>query len=185
MYGMVNRALEEMVVSRWGEAAWTRVKDQAGIDVEVFVGTEAYPDEVTYRLVGATSGTLGLPEAEVLRLFGVHWVLQTATEGYRELMDAGGATLGEFLENLPSFHNRVSLVFPHLAPPTFYCTEVGPSSLRLHYVSGRAGLAPFVTGLLEGLGERFGAEVTVEQAAERSEGGHDEFLVSWAAAAPA
>lgn len=185
MYGMVNQALEEMVVSRWGEGTWARVKESAGIDEEVFIGTKGYPDEVTYRLVGAASEILSVPAAEILRSFGVHWVLQTASKGYRELMDAGGTTLGEFLQNLPSFHSRISLVFPHLSPPTFFCTDVAPTSLRLHYVSTRAGLAPFVVGLLEGLGERFHTAVSIRHVEERSEARHDEFLVSWEAAAKA
>jgi len=184
MYGMVNRALEDMVVDGWGEATWSRVKESAGVDVEVFVGTEAYPDEVTYRLVGAAAEVLGLGAGEVLHRFGIHWVTRTATEGYGPLMDAGGKTLGEFLANLPNFHSRVSLLFPHLSPPTFYCTDVRAGSVKLHYVSGRDGLSPFVVGLLTGLGLRFGTPVSVEQtAAKGADGAHDEFLVSWEEAA--
>ena len=180
MYGMVNRAMEDMVVDGWGEASWDRVKERAGVDVEVFVGTESYSDDVTYRLVGAAADVLGLPAAEVLHRFGIHWVTRTANDGYGPLMDAGGRTLGEFLANLPVFHSRVSLLFPHLSPPTFFCTQTRPGSVRVRYVSGRDGLAPFVMGLLNGLGLRFGVPVRIQQTAEKGRNGdHDEFVVSW------
>ena len=185
MYGMVNRAMEDMVVDGWGEAAWERVKARAGVDVEVFVGTQAYPDDVTYGLVGAASEVLALPAVEVLERFGVHWVTRTAADGYGPLMDAGGKTLGEFLANLPNFHSRVSLLFPQLSPPTFHCTEARPGGVKLHYVSGRDGLAPFVVGLLKGLGIRFATPVRIEQTAAKGPGVHDEFLVSWDEAARA
>jgi hypothetical protein len=66
------------------------------------------------------------------------------------------------LVNLPNFHKRIVLMFPHLRPPEFECTDVKAVSLRLHYHSHRRGLAPFVTGLLEGLGEMFRPPVTVK-----------------------
>lgn len=180
MYGMVNRALEEMVVSGWDEAAWERVKGSAGVDVEVFIGTEAYDDAVTYRLAGAASEVLGLPAGEVLRRFGLHWVLRTAREGYGDLLDAAGRDVREFLLNLPDFHTRVSLLFPHLSPPDFRCTDAGERSLRLHYRSARQGLTPFVGGLLEGIGEMFATPMSIVLDRSRSDGAdHDEFLLSW------
>lgn len=180
MYGLVNKALEEMLVSERGEDAWERIKAEAGVDVEMFLTNEAYPDEVTYSLAGAASKVLGVGVPELLERFGMHWVLKTAPGGYGQLMDSGGKTLAEFLKNLPGFHTRVGLIFPHLAPPVFACSDVGPHGLRLHYRSHRAGLTPFVTGLLKGLGQRFRTPLTVTHVVARGEAAdHDEFLVEW------
>lgn len=180
MYGMVNKALEEMVVLAHGEATWELIKDKAKVDVEVFVANEGYDDAITYQLVGATSEVLGLPAAEVLHAFGVHWVLHTAREGYGQMMEASGRTLREFLLNLTNFHARVELIFPHLRPPVFRCSDVEGRSLRLHYLSEREGLAPFVVGLLDGLGQSFATEVEVIHTVDKAGGaGHDEFIVRW------
>ena len=46
MYGMVNKAVEDMVCMHHGEEAWEQIKSKAGVDVEVFVSNEGYPDEV-------------------------------------------------------------------------------------------------------------------------------------------
>ena len=55
MYGLVNKAIEDLVVSNFGEDKWEAIKAKAGVDVEVFVSNEAYPDDITYNLVGAAS----------------------------------------------------------------------------------------------------------------------------------
>jgi hypothetical protein len=181
MYGMVNKAVEDMVCATYGEAMWEKVKEQAGVDVDVFISNEGYPDEMTYQLVGALSELSGTPPAQILEAFGEHWVLKTAREGYGELLDTGGQSLREFLLNLPDFHARVSMIFSALQPPRFKVSEVTDRSLRLHYFTRRAGLTPFVVGLLRGLGKRFGTPVkNVTLLHSRDQGAdHDLFLIEW------
>lgn len=183
MYGMVNKAVEEMVVLNHGEAVWEQIKAKAGVDVEVFMSNESYSDDVTYNLVGAASEVLKVPAEQILIGFGEHWVLHTAQEGYGGLMSAAGKSLPEFLQNLPDFHSRVSMIFPHLQPPRFRCTDYTDRSLRLHYYSHRPGLAPFVVGLMQGLGKMFRTPVTVHLAEAKASGAdHDVFEVTWQAA---
>lgn len=180
MYGMVNQAIEQMVCAHHGEAVWEAIKTKAQVDVDVFISNEPYDDDVTYRLVAAASEILGLPAETVLRAFGRYWVLETAQKGYGALMRHSGDTIAEFLVNLDHMHTRVKLMFPQLIPPRIECHDVTPSSLRLHYFSHRPGLAPFVIGLVEGLGEMFATPAQVEQIGSRGGGvEHDTFRVSW------
>lgn len=180
MYGMVNRALEEMVCSGHGEAVWEQIKEKAGVDVDVFLSNEAYPDSLTYELVGAASAVLQAPAEQLLEAFGVHWVTKTAAEGYGHLMKAGGANLKDFLLYLPNFHTRVSLIFPHLNPPRFLCSDVTDNGLHLHYFSERRGLAPFVRGLIQGMSQYFETPVEVKQVSNWDEAGaHDTFEIRW------
>jgi hypothetical protein len=180
MYGMVNRAIEEMVERSHGAEVWERVKARAGVDVEVFISSEGYPDDISYRLMGAASEELGEPVDTLLERLGGHWILQTARYGYGDLMAAGGETLTEFLLNLPEFHSRMSTIFPHLQPPQFEVDRTGERSVRVHYYSERQGLTALMTGLLRGLGEMYSAPVQVALTAAKSQGAdHDEFSVSW------
>jgi hypothetical protein len=180
---MVNKAVEQMVCAHHGEEVWERIRVRADVDVDVFISNESYPDDITYRLVGAASDELGLPAEQVLVAFGEHWVLHTARDGYGGLMQAAGRTLPEFLVNLPNFHSRVQMIFPNLQPPRFACSDVTESSLNLHYRTHRAGLGPFVVGLLQGLGKMFDTPVTVRHVASREQGAdHDVFSVTWAPA---
>jgi hypothetical protein len=180
VYGLVNRAVEEMVCMHHGEPAWERIKAQAGIDVDVFMSNEGYPDDVTYRLVGAASAVLGVPAESILEAFGEHWVLHTATNAYGGLMKAAGRSLPEFLANLPNFHSRVAMIFPNLQPPRFVCEPVAPGVLDLHYHTHRPGLASFVVGLVKGLGKMYATPVSVRLVRSRAEGAdHDVFRIDW------
>lgn len=176
MYGLVNRAIEQLVVSSRGEAAWERVCARAAVDNEGFVAMCPYHDDITYRLVQAVSQELGLSEAEVLQAFGEYWVLYTAEEGYGELMRAGGSDLRAFLGNLNVMHGRVEGVFTKMKLPHFRVEDLGPGEHLLHYESERAGLAPMVIGIVHGLARRFGQAVAITQLQHRDgRGRHDSF----------
>ena len=180
MYGMVNKAIEEMVCRRHGEPVWERIKAQAGLDLEVFISNESYPDDVTYRLVDAAAAVLGLPAEQILEAFGEHWILHTAHEGYGGLLRAAGRDLKEFLLNLPDFHTRVGMIFPDLQPPRFRCTDVTDRSLHLHYLTHRRGMTRFVVGLLRGLGTLFETPPVIDLIERRADGAdHDVFRIQW------
>lgn len=161
MYGLVNQAIEELVRTQHGDATWNEIKRQAGVTVEAFLTMEGYPDEMTYRLVSAASDVLGVPTDALLEAFGEYWTVYTAQRGYGEMFKAGGHSFKEFMLNLHALHSKVALGFPHLEPPSFWCTDVTDSSLVLHYQSTRADLAPMLVGLVRGLGRIFNVRVTM------------------------
>ena len=66
MYGMVNKAVQDLVVSNFGDEKWQAIKAKAGVEDDVFLSNEGYPDKVTYDLVGAASGVLGMPARDIL-----------------------------------------------------------------------------------------------------------------------
>jgi hypothetical protein len=186
MYGMVNRAIQELVTSHFGAAQWQSIKEKAGVDVELFLSHESYPDAMTYDLIGAASEVLGVAARDILISFGEHWVLKTAREGYGSMLEANGRTLPEFLINLPSLHTRVAMIFPDLQPPRFNCTEVTEDSMQLHYHSHRPGLTDFVVGLLQGLAKMFNTEAVIQILQRKNEGAdHDIFEIRWASPAAA
>lgn len=180
MYGLVNKAIQDMVCTHFSEEVWEQIKQKAELEIEAFISMEGYPDDVTHRLVKASSQVLGLSPKEVMEAFGEFWVQYTATEGYGEMMDMAGDNLPEFLENLDELHARVGVLFPKLNPPSFECSEMDEDSMNLHYYSHREGLAPMVVGLVQGLGKRFDTEVEVRQTKSRAEGADgDEFSIKY------
>ena len=44
MYGLVNQALEDFVRRGFGDAAWKQIRDNAGLNLEMFVSMDSYPD---------------------------------------------------------------------------------------------------------------------------------------------
>lgn len=177
MYGLVNRAVEELLRARYGEDTWLRVKQSAGVTAPQFVSMEPYPDELTVALVSAASAEVGVPGHELLEALGRYWITYTADQGYGELLQMGGKDVKQFLLNLDALHARVGSRFEALSPPSFRVSDVAGDRLLLHYHSQRTGLAPLVIGLLHGLGERFSQTVEVEHRGRRGEQGleHDVF----------
>jgi Haem-NO-binding len=178
MYGLVNKAIQGFVTSQFGAEAWDKVRREAGFEGISFVSMNPYPDDISYKLVGAGSKLLGIPAEQVLEAFGMYWITFTAKEGYGPMLAMMGNTLPEFLSNLDPMHERLRLTFPALKPPRITVTEVTANSLRLHYYSERSGLTSFVVGLLKGLAET--KKTTVQIVHDRAKGlefDHDEFIV--------
>jgi Haem-NO-binding len=179
MFGLVNKGLEDMVCGQYGEETWEEIKSKAEVEIEAFISLDAYPDDITYRLVDAASVVMKIPATDILEAFGRYWILFTATEGYGSLMEMAGDNLPEFLQNLDNLHARVGLSFPNLQPPSFLCSDLETESLKLHYYSERPGLTPMVVGMLKGLGEKFGTEVDVQLTHTKAQGNdHEEVSIS-------
>jgi hypothetical protein len=180
MYGIVNKAIEDLVKINFGEDKWDAVKKRSGVEVDYFLSNEPYDDAITYQLAGAVSEEMQIPVGSVLEAFGEWWVLKTGKEKYGGLMQAGGKNLREFLVNLPLFHNRIMLMYPKLTPPEFQISNVEENSLHVHYFSKREGLQEFVRGLLSGLGKMYETPVTIDLIESRDDGkNHEIFKVSW------
>jgi len=178
MYGLVNRAIEDLITREHGADVWAEVAERAGFDDLAFVSMESYPDELTYGLVAAASEILAAPAEEILMEFGRHWIRYTAREGYGELLDASANSFGEFLGRLDQLHARVGLTLPDLQPPSFESKEIETGRHQLIYRSSRDGLAPMVVGLIKGLAERFGCDAAIEHQVKRGEGAdHDLFEI--------
>lgn len=180
MYGLIHDALQGHVVASAGDDVWARVLRAAGVEGAVFHGMTHYPDELTFRLVTAASAELGVATEELLRSFGRYWVIDTAPRHYGPLMSFTGRSFPEFLTNLDRMHDRVATIYLNLQQPAFESERIDDRTLRLHYRSPRAGLAPFVVGLLEGLAERFRVRVEIEIERSRDGGAeHDVFVIRY------
>ncbi len=180
MYGIVNKAIEDLVIANFGEQKWDAVKKRSGVDVDYFLSSEPYDDDITYKLAGAVSEEMNMSVGKVLEAFGEWWILKTGKEKYGGLMEAGGKNLREFLINLPLFHNRIMLIYPKLTPPEFKISDIDENSIHVHYFSKRLGLQEFVRGLLSGLGKMYSTPVTIDLLESRDDGkNHEIFKVSW------
>ncbi|MVO08914.1 heme NO-binding protein [Flavobacterium sp. TP390] len=180
MYGIVNKAIQDLVTSNFGEEKWEIILEKSGIEEDFFISGEAYDDAITFKLAQAVSEEMNLSLQEVLIAFGEWWVVKTTKEKYGGLMESGGSTFKEFLINLPLFHNRVMLIYPKLTPPEFKVSDISENNLNLHYFSKREGLQEFVRGLIQGLAIMFGVSATITLLQTRDLGdSHEIFNVSW------
>ena len=163
MYGLVNKAIKDLVVSNHGEEKWKEICQLTGHIEEDFIGMNPYPDKLTYDLVGNAAKVLGAHPHDLLEAFGEYWILYTADEGYGDLMSLTGSTFPEFLSHLDMLHYRINNIMPELAAPQFTTRNETDHSIELEYRTHREGLSPMLLGLIKGLGKRFELVVSIEQ----------------------
>jgi Haem-NO-binding len=180
MYGIVNKAIQDLITENFGINKWNEIKEKSGVDIDFFLSNEPYDDDITYKLAGSAAQVLNISVGDVLQAFGEWWILRTSKEKYGGLMEAGGNNLKEFLMNLPSFHNRIMLMYPKLTPPEFKVSNIEENSIAIHYHSKREGLQEFVKGLLIGLSKMYAVDTTIELVQSRDDGNsHEIFKVTW------
>lgn len=180
MYGIINKAVEELVVAQFGEEKWEAIKKTSGIDVDYFISNEAYDDDITFKLAEATGKEMNISLSDVFIAFGEWWILKTGQEKYGSMLTSGGSNLRDFLIHLPAFHTRVMLLYPNLTPPEFQISDLQENSLHVHYFSKRVGLQEFVRGLLQGLAKLYETEVDIVLVQSRNEGdSHEIFKITW------
>ena len=158
MFGMIHRSARAMVLEQFGPAAWDQVLQSAKLDDGDFVSAQPYPDETTFRLIGAAAATAGLTVDQTLRAFGHHWVKTAGDAGegiYANVMSILGGSLVEALTNLDRMHASIQIALPDAQLPQFVIVSQDDRSIQLAYYSKRDGLESFVSGLLEGLLIRF------------------------------
>lgn len=179
MYGMVNNAIQEMMVARLGNEGWSRVRARSGVNDAFFVSLEPYPDDLTYRLVGAAAEELGVKVESFLEDFGRFWIEYALRTSYGPLLRGAGRSFAETVAALDAMHSRVGMALPKLRPPSFTIISQ-ESGLTIKYTSTREGLAPFVVGLLHGLATMHGENISVTHSKQRSaQAAHDEFRVEY------
>ena len=180
MYGLINEAMRRLVCESSGAEAWSAIADRAEAP-ESFAGMSYYDDDVTYALVGAASEVIGTPAADLLRDFGHYWTTRVGPESYAEILGATGTDVVSVLVNLDHMHARLQSLYPELRPPSFAVSGERADTFEVLYRSERQGLAPFVVGLLEGLGDLYGTPATVvHESAPSADQPYDVFRVSLA-----
>jgi hypothetical protein len=181
MYGLVNKAIQDLVCEKFGKDKWVEIKKLSNFEDDFFIGLQPYPDSLTYSLVHNASKVLGAESNIIMEAFGEYWILYTANEGYGEMLNLAGNNLPEFLNNLDMLHNRVNNIMPELVAPQFSTRNETPNSIELEYRSKREGMTPMVIGLIRGLGKRFKIEkIQITHIQEKNEtNGCHIFKIEW------
>ncbi len=184
MYGLINEAMRRHVAENAGDDAWAQVAALAGTS-QSFAAMHYYDDADTYALVAAASEVLGQPADVLLHGFGRYWALRVGPENYAGLLGATGTDVVSVLRNLDGMHARLMSLYPDLRPPSISLTMTGETTFDVLYRSDRTGFVPFVSGILEGLGELYGTPCLVSHDVEASAGlDHELFHVELSGSGP-
>jgi class 3 adenylate cyclase len=154
MYGLINLAIEEAILQRYGQKFWDLIKedcrDSIGDTDGTFISRLYYDDEVSYRLIDAAEKILCSEKyGQVSQLFGEKFYELVQDSGYEGILKLLGGSLKDFLDNLDSFHSHLSTTYSRMQPPSFRCDQKSDNTLILHYYSERIGLEGLVMGMVK------------------------------------
>ncbi|XP_026524190.1 guanylate cyclase soluble subunit beta-2-like, partial [Notechis scutatus] len=160
-YGFINSCLKSLLVEKFGEETWEKLRTQVGTE-DTFMTYTVYDDSLTVKLLKEACNMLKMPEEAVLKLFGQYFFNFCKTSGYDKMLRTLGGNLMEFIENLDSLHSYLALSYQEMNAPSFR-VERKDERVLLHYYSDRKGLCHIVPGIIEAVArDFFDCEVSLE-----------------------
>ncbi len=146
MYGLINKAIEDVIVKLFGPDIWQKVKERtqailqsestvcpktSTLDSEWLL-TKSYPDQVTFALVTASTEVLGASTHKLLELFG-HGLFGLTVTNLGPLLELTGRSFGEFISNTNKLHTMLYVSHTHtqsslevrIAKVTCFCRGTG------------------------------------------------------------
>ncbi|XP_051957076.1 guanylate cyclase soluble subunit beta-2 [Xyrauchen texanus] len=160
-YGFINTCLKSLVIDKFGEDAWEKLRLMAGVQ-DTFMTYEIYDDVITLRLVQEACNMLEVSSEVVLKLFGEYFFSFCKMSGYDTMLRTLGGNLVEFIENLDALHSYLALSYEAMNAPSFRVERSDDSRILLHYYSDRKGLYHIVPGIIEAVAKDFfDSEVTM------------------------
>ncbi|GAA6234425.1 guanylate cyclase soluble subunit beta-2-like [Lates japonicus] len=162
MYGFINTCLKSLVVEKFGEETWAKLRDEAGVQ-DTFLTYEVYKDEITMQLVTEACKLLEVQPEVVLRQFGEYFFEFCKRSGYDHMLRTLGGNLFEFTENLDALHSYLALSYKEMNAPSFRVERNPDGTMLLHYYSDRRGLCHIVPGIIGAVAKDFfNSEITME-----------------------
>lgn len=158
MYGLIHISFRSFVEESFGQIVWQKVAKQRNLTEDQFISMSGYADNITFGMISATASTIGISVDDLLERFGQYWIEYMYRGEYAAMMNFAGSDLVSFLSNINAVHEAVNQTLVGTVTPKFDLKQVSHKTLLLRYRSERAGLLPFVRGLLKGLFARFGVE---------------------------
>ncbi|XP_051782585.1 guanylate cyclase soluble subunit beta-2 [Erpetoichthys calabaricus] len=153
-YGFINTCLKSLVVEKFGEETWEKLRMQAEVQ-DTFMTYEVYEDAITLRLVQESCKMLNVSAEAVLKLFGEFFFSFCKMSGYDRMLRTLGRSLMEFIENLDALHSYLALSYQEMNAPSFRVERTADGEMLLHYYSDRRGLYHIVPGIIEAVAKDF------------------------------
>lgn len=161
MYGIVYKALKQFVIETHNEHLWDFISADSPVTFNAELMEQPYNDDATHYLASRMAACTNIPIAEVLYSFGRH-IIKVTQQQFPGIMAERGATLKDYLVNLPNYHNRIMLIFPELTPPEFKVSAITDDSLLFHYYTSTPGMKEFMRGYLTELAAVFNNKCTIQ-----------------------
>jgi len=149
MYGIFVNSILEAIGERFGEDVLDTVKLLTGIDERLpFPAHEQFSEALVPNVIAAAQKVTGLAADELMYRCGIHFVKFIRNHDHQNLVPVLGRHLIDFLNTLDNLHEYMRYSYPHMSPPSFFCSHESRDGLVLRYRSKRKGYLHYVIGQL-------------------------------------
>ncbi|MFN7223887.1 MAG: heme NO-binding domain-containing protein [Paracoccaceae bacterium] len=170
MHGLINRALENFLKERHGQALWQRVVQRACLPFDSFEPLLTYDIAIIDAVISAACAELDRPRDTVLEDMGTALVSHRARDGLRRLLRFGGVGFRDFLYSLEELPDRARLALPDLNLPDMRLEDRGAGCFALVAAPPFAGAGFILIGLLRAMADDYGALVLLDMAPPSADG---------------
>ncbi len=151
MHGLINRAFQDYLTARFGEALWAEVAARARVPEGGFERLLVYADQLTEDVLAAAAALTGHGREQLLSGFGTWLVPSAPFATPRRLLRFGGRELGGLIDRLDLWRERAVMAVPDLDLPRLRVRRVSDHMWRLRWSWERHGYAAAGIGFLSGL----------------------------------
>lgn len=159
MHGILFKYLKEYVEAEYEDGVWEAAMDEAGIEPKLYLPVTEYPDDEAVRLVDGVASVTGADENDLLEAYG--------EELAPELLDTFNAHVQDAWGTFDLLEHTDNQVFAVLYSEGGDEGEViaareDDDTVVVHYASAME-MCELAVGVLRGLAEEHGTDVTVEE----------------------
>ena len=162
MLGVVNKAIENFVITVHGGALWQQVLRSIGEPGLQFEPMLMYEDAKTYDLITALAQALGKPQIDLLDDLGTFLVTPPHGGAVRRLLRFCGVSFDDFLLSLDDLNDRVDVALPDLDLPQITVLPQTMDRIHVRVVPKWTGFAYVLQGLLRAMADDYGTLVFLD-----------------------
>lgn len=161
MHGIVCCIVKKYVETNHGTATWELLLEHAGVPGLVLSPLGIYPDEHVYSLLGGACELLECELDDLLKKIGRFAGPQLIAVAGNMIHPGWGAF--ELLTNVEGLiHRTIRVQSPEARPGNIQAFRLSDRTLQLIY-SSRRNLCPLAKGILYGVGDHYGEDLSVRE----------------------
>jgi predicted hydrocarbon binding protein len=161
LHGLIHQELQRYVAERYGQDAWRRLLEGAGLERKSYLVSEQYPDEELVSLVTEASKMTGTAAPVLLQDYG-KFIVPTLVKTYGSFIKSAWRTLDLIEHTEAVIHRAVRMRDPLAAPPELHAERRRPNEVVITYTSPRK-LCAVAKGIVEGVADHYGESVTIRE----------------------
>ncbi len=160
MKGIIVKAAEKLVISKFGIDKWEEILVASGLDSdEFFMLRDDLDDTLVMTIISKIAEVLNLSLDEVLAAYAKYWVHEFLPEVYPQYQFSSAKEFINSIEDV--IHSNVRASMPNAHPPLFEFDWKNENELELRYFSPR-GLIALARLMLIEIGNKYNTVIEVE-----------------------